>query len=276
MQYLIRINGKVVNQYDKTYVIRASSQEKAREIVKNDFTEKNSIIDEEIYVSPLDNSKRGLAACILLLIPVLLSFVDWKIGHDTVSIRPTYQSCLYAVILYAAMIVRFKGILKAFNSWIDVLFCIIIVLLMSSFIQTLIVSKEVNLLGIRINTNMLLPITMGASWLGIRFVSVICIGCMGAFALVNICALSNAMGSVFGPIYIISSFLGTCCYLSIEPAFLEAFPYFGKKLNKGMRNFNDDIEDVKRAARHLDDRLIRIREKRESEIENIEADKTEK
>ena len=254
MQYLIYTSGEVLNRYDKAYVIKAPSKEKAQEIARKSFTEEFNVNDENIYVKPYKRTYKAIVAYAFMLIPIILSFINWKVGHDTVSIRPNYISCLYGVLFYAAFIVRFKGIQRTIGSWIDIVFCVVIVMLLSSFIQTILVTKTFNILWIKevsINTNIVLPIAILLSWLGLKQISATCMVVIGVLSLFNITALSNAMGYIYGPAYIIGSFMGTFFYLSIEPALIEALPHFKKSVSSGLNYMRNDFVEAGNSAKKI-------------------------
>ena len=271
MQYLIYTSGEVLNRYDKAYVIKAPSKEKAQEIARTSFTEEFNVTDENIYVKPYKRTYKAIVAYAFMLIPIILSFINWKVGHDTVSMRPDYISCLYAVLIYAAFIVRFKGIQRTIGSWIDIVFCFVIVMLLSSFIQTILVTKTFNILWIKeisINTNMVLPIAIILSWLGLKQVSATCMVGIGVLSLFNITALSNAMGSIYGPAYIIGAFMGTLFYLSIEPALIEALPYFKKSVSSGMNCMRNDFVEVGNSAKNLGNTAVNHKVKKELNLDD--------
>lgn len=271
MQYLVYTSGEVLNRYDKAYVIKASSKEKAQEIATKSFTEEFNVTDENIYVKPYKRTYTAIVAYAFMLIPIILSFINWKVGHDTVSIRPDYISCLYAVLLYVAFIVRFKGIQRAIGSWIDIVFCFVIVLLLSSFIQTILVTKIFNILWIKevsINTNMILPIAIILSWLGLKQVSAACMGGIGVLSLFNITALSNAMGSIYGPAYIIGAFMGTLFYLSIEPALIEALPHLKKSVSSGLNYMRNDFVEAGNSAKKLGNAAVNHKMKKELSLDD--------
>lgn len=266
MQYLIYTSGEVLNRYDKAYIIKAPSKEKAQEIARKSFTEEFNVTDENIYVKPYKRTYRAIVAYAFMLIPILLSFINWKVGHDTVSIRPDYISCLYAVLFYGAFIVRFKGVQRTIGSWIDIVFCFVIVILLSSFIQTILVTKTFNILLIKevsINTKMVLPIAIILSWLGLKQVSAACIVGIGVLSFFNITALSNAMGCIYGPAYIIGAFMGILFYLSIEPALIEALPHFKKSVRSGLNCMRNDFVEAGNSAKKLGNAAVNHKVKKE-------------
>lgn len=264
-QYLVHTSGEVLNRKTKAYVVKASSKEKAEEIARNHFSEEFYIADETIYAKPYSRTCKAMIAYLFMLVPILLSFIDWKVGHDTVSIRPDYISCLYAVLLYAAFIVRFKGIQRTVGSWIDIIFCFMIVLLLSSFIQTILVTKTFNIFGLKeisIDTNVILPVAILLSWLGLKLVSAACMVGIGVLAIFHISTLSNAMGSLYGPAYILCAFMGILLYFSIEPAFIEALPNFKKSVDRGLNYVQHDFAQARNSARNLEYTVVNRKSER--------------
>lgn len=248
MQYLIEVQGNVKNNLKKAYVVEANDEKNAEKTAINNFANE---YDTDGIIMNVQSSKRTFKAILVFVfmaIPIFLSFIHWKNGHETVSIRPDYISCLYGVILYSSFVIRFKGVRRTVSSWIDILFCVFNVLLLSSFIRTILVSKTINILGIMqfdIDANILLPIAIVLSWLGLKLVSLSCIAGVTLIALFNITSLNLAMGHIFGPIYIISSFIGILLYLSVEPAFVESFNKFKKFVKTSHDNLNSDITSAK-------------------------------
>lgn len=267
MHYLVHTSGEIVNRQTKAYVVKASSKEEAQEIARNNFCEEFWVADEYIYTKPYKRNMRMIFAIVFMLIPILLSFVGWKNGHSTISIMPSYISCLYAVLLYAAFIVRFKGIHRAFETWWDVLLCVLIVLLLSSFIQTLLVTKNINVLGmngISIDTSMVVFIAIILSWCGLKLVSTICMVGVGLLAMFNIMGLSNAMGPIWGPMYVICAFVGVLFYASVEPAIVEALPYIRSSIRSGIGYVKQDVMFAGNTVKNIKEKYDDIQKNNES------------
>lgn len=254
MQYVVQVSGEVLDKQNRAYVVESKTDEEAQLIATQAFCENFAIESPAVQVKSNKRTYKAIAAFIFMLIPALLSFIKWKNGHDTVSISPDYLSCLYGALIYAAFIVRFKGIQRAVSSWIDILFCVFAVLLLSSFVKTILVAKTIRLFGltdITINTNVILPVAIILSWLGLRTVSLVCMGGVAMIALFNITALNTAMGNIFGPLYIICSFVGIMLYLSVEPAFIETLLQIKTVVARGMHRLSDDVTNAKTKAIHV-------------------------
>lgn len=248
MQFLIHTSGKTLETCDKVYVVNAMSEAEAKQKAIKSFENEFGVVTESIITQPFKRIKRAIWAYIFMIIPILLSFINWKIGHDTLRIAPDLVSCLYSVGIYAAFVVRFKGIQRIIESWIDIIFSVLIILLFSTFIQTILFDKTINLFWMdqfKIDTKIILPIAIILSWLGLKFVSLICMAGVGVLSLFNITVLSSAMGNVWGTLYIISSFLGIILYLSIEPVTMEAKLHFKKSMMRAIDYTKNDGDCVK-------------------------------
>ena len=254
MQFLIHAQGHTLETCNKAYVIDAKNEEEANAIAINSFENEFGAIENSVYTQTFQRTKKSILAYIFLIIPIFLSIISWKIGHQTYLIRPNLISCLYSLALYTAFIVRFKGIHRTVGSWIDIIFCILIILLLSSFIQMILVDKTIKLFWIAkftIDTKIILPIAIILSWIGLKFVSLVCLAGIGVFALFNITTFSNAMGSLWGTVYIVSAFLGILLYLSVEPATVESITYFKKTLVQAVDYTKKDLIQVKSSIKNL-------------------------
>ena len=251
MQYVVHVSGEVLDRQNKAYVVNSKSPEDAQLIATQNFFEDFAIESDAVFVKLHKRTYKAIFSFLFMLIPILLSFVAWKNGHNTISISPDYLSCLYGVLIYTAFVVRFKGIQRAVSSWIDILFCVFTVLLLSTFVKTILVTKTISLLGltnITINTNVVLPVVIILSWLGLKVVSLICMGSIAIIALFNITALSMAMGTLWGPLYIICSFIGIMMYLSVEPAFVETLLQVKNTTAMGLHRLSGDVSYAKAKA----------------------------
>ena len=146
MQFLIHTKGNALNVCDKAYVVDAPSESEAKEMAVSSFESEFGVFADSITTQLFKRTNKSIMAYICMLIPILLSLISWKNGHDTYSISPSLVSCIYSVAFYAAFIVRFKGIHRTVGSWIDIVFSVLIILLMSTFIQLILVEKTINLL----------------------------------------------------------------------------------------------------------------------------------
>lgn len=241
MQYMVEVSGDVVDRQKKAYVVGSGSPEEAQLAATRHFCNEFAINGDSVLVKSNKRTGRAAAALAVMAIPIFLSFIGWRNGHDTIDISPDYLSCLYAALIYGAFVVRFKGIARAVSSLTDVLFCVFTVLLLSSFIKTILVTETINFLGlaeITVSTSLVLPAAIVLSWLGLKLVSLVCMGAVALAALVNINALNAAMGSVFGPMYVICSFVGIMLYLSVEPVMVETLQQIRRTAVRGAQRLS--------------------------------------
>lgn len=259
MEYLVRVSGNVSSNQNKTYVVSSDTQENAQNLATQKFCDDFDVSEDTVLVIPQKRTTKAIVAFVFMLIPILLSMISWKDGHNTVSIAPDYISCLYSVCIYSAFILRFKGVQRTVISWIDILFCVLSILLLSSFIQTILVTAPIKFLG-SVNTKILLLVAITLSWLGLKIVSLACIAAVIIFALFKIAALNTAMGMICGPLYIICSFVGILAYLSVEPAFIDSLSHFKSAAIKGLNYLSFDISQAKNRVENIkiSDKKIQI------------------
>ena len=244
MQYLVETSADVYEHRTKTYVIDAKTEKDAQVIAANRFNNDFNIIGSDICARSIKRTYRAVFAMLCMLIPILLSFINWKDGHNTFSMKPSALSCFFAIALYITFIVRYKGITNVTASFIDICLIVVCVLLLSSFIQSILVSTTFDFFGywqFSLDTKPILIIAILFSLLGIKLVSALCLSLVCLFSLVNISAQSAAMGSTFGPIYVIFSFVGILLYLSSEPTILNALPHIKSNVVSISKKINDDF-----------------------------------
>lgn len=252
MQYIVQVNGDVLDKQSKAYVVKAASEEDAQIIATQNFCKEFVVEKDEVHVSvkPQRRSKTAIVAFVFLLIPILLSFVQWKNGHDTVSISPDYISCLFGVLIYSAFVVRFKGIKRVGESWIDIVFCVLLVLVLSTFVRTILVEKNLKFFGngeFTVDTTVLLVVATILSWFGLKVISLISMCAVTVIALFNIVSLNNAMG-FFGSVYMICAFVGILLYLAVEPALPEIISQIRYTTKDGYRYLSSDISLAKESV----------------------------
>ena len=248
MEYLVQVSGAVSERQYKTYVVRSNTEEEARSIAAQNFSDEFCVCDDDISIRPDKRLGKSIIAFVFLTISIFLSLIGWRDGHDIISIGPDLISCLYSIMLYAAFVVRFKGIHRAIGSWVDIVFSVLIVLLLASFVRIMMNTGTINLFGnteILIDTKVILPIAIILSWLGLKVVSLCCMACVLLTALLNISALNDAMGGIWGSTYIICAFLGLMLYLSVEPAFPETMFHIRRATMKGIGSIGADVVQAK-------------------------------
>ena len=133
MQYIVQVSGDVLERQNRAYIVNAKAKEDAQLIAKQNFCDDFSVDSDTMSVKYNRRPFRAIIAFVLMLIPIFLSFIGWGDGHNLISISPDLTSCLYSMLIYVAFVVRFKGIQRTMSSWIDILFCVFMILLLSSF-----------------------------------------------------------------------------------------------------------------------------------------------
>lgn len=244
MQYLVHTNGKAITEIGKTYSVKAPNNQVARQIAKESFQNDFCSVGEVQSNTPDRRTPRAILACILMFIPILLSYIGWTTGHETISIHPDMISCLYAVLLYSSFVVKYKGIRGTFSSVADVFMSVIVILLLSTFIRILLMTTTFDLFGLlkfNFNSQLIIPIIVVASVIGLKPVSAFCIMFVGLLSLFGLSSLNKAMGAIAGPVYIISAFCGLGLYLSVEPAVREIIPGIANALKVGINYTKSEI-----------------------------------
>ena len=259
MEFLVKVSGNVVNRQDKTYVISAKNQAEALNTANTSFENEYEYIDITSSVKPYKRTLKAIICLAFLFIAITLSCIEWKDGHSSVSIQPDYISSLYSVLFYTAFVMRFKGIQRATSSWIDVVSGIGVILLMSSFIQTMLFSGTLNIFGIteiEVNMKIILPVAIFLSWAGLKFISIICMLAIGIMALFSITSLNNAMGAFWGTLYILSSYLGVVFYLSVEPVAVETLSQLKAFAQQSLSHTKEELLTTKKVLSQLSQKNV--------------------
>lgn len=248
-QFLVQAGGAVATERDKTYVVNAPSgtEEEAQQIASEMFAEEFRCVGE-VYTGKVVKRNGTLWLILFMTVAILLSFVGWKKGHSTVSIRPDMISMMYAVLIYSAYVVRVKGIRKMLESIREIVVCILVLMLFASFVQIFLGTNEFKIFGIELfsfDSKILLLIAFLLSWLGVKFVSVVTLGLVVVCALAKLSIVNEAMG-VWGIVYVLSGFIGIILYLKTEPQVVAALPSYRKSLKAQMSYLKNDIFEAGR------------------------------
>lgn len=248
-EYIVPVTGSVPERKTTSYLVRACSQDDARRIAEGKFSEEFGTFGES--PSALDNrTPRAIVACILMSIAIGLSYIDWAHGDNLISIAPSLTSCLISLILYTSYVVRFKGVHRIVTSENDIALCLCVILLFASFVQT-ILAEDITLIPktlltkeLSIDSYHLLFATILLSWIGVKIVSAACFLLVAIAAFSSIMSLSDAMGSLFGPLYILSSFFGLLFYISVEPAASEALYHIKASARAAKKYVENDFHQA--------------------------------
>ena len=248
-RYLIYTEGKVTNLQGKSYVINAKTPQEAKALAKKEFGAEYGN-DGEIYVSEAtDRSKETIASLACMCLAIFLSFISWKSEHSTINIMPDLISTSIALVIYSAYVLRFKGWYRMTRT-IEIIYLIASTLLLSSFIQCLLSTStfKVIIWSITIDCKALLVLAVILSWLGMKLFSVCCMAVICICAFFKIADLNVAMGHIWGPVYILSAFIGIVMYLAVDPAFQEIMPYYRKVAQRAFMFAKNDIMEAEKEA----------------------------
>ncbi len=271
-RYIVKTQGRVLDYQGKAYEIIARSPNEAVQIANEQFNEDYPVADNMIYSKAKNVSWLTILSGISLLIAVIPTFITWTSGHEKISLMPSLLSCGIAVAFYASYLVRFKGINNSLSNPREVYFFIMLVLLISSFVQALLTETKIKILFITIpiDTKTLLFVLIVLSWLGMRIVSAIGTVILLVLSYSNLVGLSGAMKGFFGPLYIIASFIGIVTYIATEPAFYEGILDFGNHAAKAAARFRDDLQSTANTAKEVSSTIMqnRLQSNGESKTEN--------
>lgn len=245
MRYLIYTEGNVINQQGKSYMVNAPTEKVAQEQAKIQFIKEYGY-NGEIYTGKTRELKNFTGISIIsMVIAILLSFINWKSDHATVSIKPDLISCIMAFAIYSAYVIRIKG-LQRMTDYIDLVFMVLTALLFSSFIQCILLNSTFKFIiwNVTIDCRLLLIMAAFLSWLGMKMLSAGCMLIILICAFIKILVLNRAMGNLWGPVYAICAGVGIITYLLIEPAVQEMIPYYHNCAQRAMRGMKKDISEV--------------------------------
>ena len=176
MEYLVHTSGEVAQFHNKAYVVKASSEQEAQEIAKKNFGKEFNCVKINAEAQSYTRTRRSIAACILMLIAIVIACFPFDPGwwsKPKTFLRPDMYSCVWAIVFYCVYVIRFKGIQRTVETPIDIIMCLFVVVLLSTFFKMLLHGPEV--FGIEIfSPNKFLIIACFASLLGIKIVSVGC------------------------------------------------------------------------------------------------------
>lgn len=276
--FIVRTSGMIVHPQEKIYSVKAPTKDIAEKKAIASYEQTYDVADYEVQAQASSRSFQTIIAIVCLAIAVLLSFIPWKTGHETKLLQPDYTSCVFAAFFYVVFVVRFKGIRNVVRSVLDLVFMVLLILLISSFIKAILVQEAITIpipfkkLTFNINTSIILVVALLLSAFGMKLVSVVCLGIVMVFAMVNIAELTVAMGSIWGPVYIIASLIGVLSYLSLEPILIEAFPHYKRMGLRTVSRIKSDVtqagNEAKRMSSFVSEKMDNKNKYTEKTIEN--------
>jgi len=269
MQYIVQTGGDTIERKESIYVINAKSEEEAKEIAKEQFLGEYDIHGDGIYIQLQKRKGSSIAAIICMLIPVMLSFLNWsytvksgfiikKIEEVALNLRPDMISVLFSVIIVGAWVVRFKGIKKICDNISEIFLIVTLILLVSSVIKILLQNVEFKIFGLKIwdiDTTTVLELAGILSWCGMKLVSVICLAAVVAAALSNISLVSEVMG-IFGAVYVLFAFVGILLFFYSDPNLMNVFPHYKKSIYNSTNYLKNEYQEALMEAKLIKDKTI--------------------
>jgi len=269
MQYIVQTGGDTIERKESIYVINAKSEEEAKEIAKEQFLGEYDIHGDGIYIQLQKRKGSSIAAIICMLIPVMLSFLNWsytvksgfiikKIEEVALNLRPDMISVLFSVIIVGAWVVRFKGIKKICDNISEIFLIVTLILLVSSVIKILLQNVEFKIFGLKIwdiDTTTVLVLAGILSWCGMKLVSVICLAAVVAAALSNISLVSEVMG-IFGAVYVLFAFVGILLFFYSDPNLMNVFPHYKKSIYNSTNYLKNEYQEALMEAKLIKDKTI--------------------
>lgn len=258
-QYLVNTSGKVVTQQNQSYLIKATSEAEAQEIAKNSFCTEFESADACVNVSYTKTIKQNWLlflsyAFMIIAIAIAFCWSGTKEGFlflpdKKIDIVPSTTSCMFAITIYVAFMVKTKGF-KFFENIYDVVSCILLVLLLSTVVELMLTNENLKFLFIPIPfTSAQNILIFGIIFLicGMKLVSVACLLAVCLMGMSNLNMFSDAMG-VWGIIYTISTFVGIALYISSDIIIVENMPVFLSAVSKGAKHLQSDAIEAKGSA----------------------------
>jgi len=203
------------------YPIEAESfqdaQSRALSLFKNEWPDVLNVT----YIDNGAEKRKNIFPIVCMAFAYLLSLIPWE--YDVIKVftlAPSGISTMFAVALYSAVMIRFKGLDKSFNSPSEIILSILNILFCASFLSLFVGDTEIKFFifpPIPIPGNTLLMIAVGFSWLGMSAVAGIVWVILFILAVGKLAAWDVAMG-FFGSAYILSAFLGLVLQLKNESA----------------------------------------------------------
>lgn len=258
-KYIVKTQGKVIQTQDHAYAVVAHNKNEAAEKAKEMFMEEYPVIENaEFYVKPLGVSIPLILGILLLLVAVLLSLVRWKNGHEMINIRPSFISVLCSAAIYSAYYVKLKGVSNMFKSVTGPIYGVLIILLISSFIQILFYTPALKFFGfaLPIDARTILFIAIILSWAGYKMMSVLCIAILFIVSIGNLISIDGAMGNLYGSAYVLCAFFGLLAYMSCEPAFYQGVMDFRRSLLRSTSSFGNDFRYTAERVRNTSTNVI--------------------
>lgn len=243
----------VIDKVTTVSTVSSSSKEEAKEIVKKELESRNDFVGDSIVMRVEEkNTREQIIATVLFVISVILSLTKWTIGtkHGQYDISPNLESGVYAVLVFLTLYVRFKGLNSIFDSLLDLIDCILIIALLSSFIRIVMI-KQIDLFDFTtlffqikpftFSTTHLIVLGIVLSFLGLKLLSLISYGVVLFVGISNLMKISSAM-EIKGFIFFIFAIIGILLYLKNDPELQAALPFIQNTYRHGKHLLNNDLK----------------------------------
>lgn len=257
--YYVKTHGIVLEHKEQDYVIYALNKEEAELQAKQMFGNDYTVINDSVELqTKKQNTLLYVISVFCLLVSVILAYVQWSVESsflwfdrsEIYVIAPNLETTIYAIVFYSAFFVRFKGMESVFKSVKDIIVAILIILVFASMF-TIVLGSQTFLGGIiTISPRTLIFIGLFLSWGGMKLVSSGCYILFAIFTIENITNVSEAMGTIWGPMYILLAYVGIAIYISSDYSLrnsLSSMLNFSKKAATYVSN------DLKAAKAELDE-----------------------
>lgn len=219
--FLVEEEIPCVTRERRIVVVQAQTKEEAMEKRSQEIKEDSG--------SVVRISKRATPIPVILFlgVTVLISYFDYHddVGFDELNLYPSIISLVLSVVVYSAFVIRIKGLENMFNNTVvDVVISVLLILVMSIFIEILsgdastktgIIGKILEKLGFG-NSYILIIAAAVLSWLGFKQICGFVWLAVIFFGLTELGTCGIYMGKFIGSLFILSAFLGCIFYLKYE------------------------------------------------------------
>lgn len=181
-EYIVKTKADIhkVEEEQHIYVIQADSPEQAEEYSRKLFANEYRLSGEVVISTVLPYVRKNsviIIACVLMAIAIFLSYRGWytEKGHEKITFHPQLISVVISSTIYAAFVVKVKGLQETVASVLDIVMSMLNILLLSTFVELVLVEKVVQLkiIEFSINSLFLLIIAVLLAWLGNKAASTI-------------------------------------------------------------------------------------------------------
>lgn len=266
MQYIVQTKGAVtvVDERVEAYVIDARSQEEAYDLARARFQETYGETVDGLKGKAVPRTFRAILAMILLVIPIVISFLEWqkessegfwifaKQTVETVNFHPNLLSTLLAVIFFSAFILRYKGLERLMASKLDVALTAVVILFIATLFELILKEQSIKLFGFiplgDIKPIYLLVTAIIMSWFGVRGVSSVMMAIVFFLSIGRLSELQGLMPVWVSLVFVLSAFFGLVLYCLVEPAFYDSLPQLQGHLQSGMVYLKADAAHTRAAV----------------------------